>query len=243
MLATAATPIIASTSNPTLTDQQKRDYASAFRLLEVVEVATEGKETVDPQTMLNIIDKHCWADNWMMHMGDRKGDVLRKVMQEHKPKRVLELGTYCGYSGTLIAAELHKLNPDQPVQLVTIDPSPLQYAVAAKIIAKAGLASSVIFMNKYSHEAIANLPTDEKFDLVFIDHEKTRYLPDLKAIVDRGLVKSGGVVVADNVLIFDSREYLEYVKTSGKFVKNELIKGTVEYSDETEDAMDISVLA
>ena len=54
------------------------------------------------------------------------------------------------------------------------------------------------------------IPTLEgPFDLVFIDHWKPLYLPDLQAIERHGLLRSGSIVVADNVgEVFGAEEFL-----------------------------------
>ncbi|TPX65552.1 hypothetical protein SpCBS45565_g05114 [Spizellomyces sp. 'palustris'] len=209
------------------------DYKRELELLNRVQ-----KTASNPDSVLATIDKYCWDNNRMMHVGDRKGEYLDHVIQQHQPRRVLELGTYCGYSATRIA----RLLPDGG-HIYTVDPSPLQAMVADKVVAKAGLSERVIFVNKRSDEALQEFDPSTPFDLVFIDHDKPLYLPDLKTILDRGLLKSGGVVVADNVILFNSEQYLDFVRNSGKFSKSELFKGKLEYDEEREDGMEISILA
>ena len=42
----------------------------------------------------------------MMNIGKNKGQVLRNEISAHKPKILVEIGGYCGYSGTLIAGSV-----------------------------------------------------------------------------------------------------------------------------------------
>ena len=49
-------------------------------------------------------------------------------------------------------------------------------------------------------------------DVLFIDHVKERYLPDLRIIEAAGLLREGSVVCADNVVFFQLQEYLDYVR-------------------------------
>ncbi|KAJ3146803.1 hypothetical protein HDU89_006058 [Geranomyces variabilis] len=227
-----------------------RPEKEELALLDVVNAG--APTTTTPEAVLQLIDKHCWAQgNGMMHIGDRKAKVIEQVMLDLKPRRILELGTYCGYSAVLMASILKRLHPDHAStkeaaaaapELVTIDPSSCQADVAAKIVARAGLTDIVTFVNDFSGPAIQNL-SGQQFDMVFVDHQKDLYLPDVQAIVARGLLRKGGVVVSDNVGIFQSKEYLEWLRTSGLFSHNDLAKGTVEYSETRVDAIDISTLA
>ena len=54
-------------------------------------------------------------------------------------------------------------------------------------------------------------------DLLFIDHDKNAYLPDLLSIVGRGWLHPGSIVVADNVLVPGSPKYRAYMRRSTAF--------------------------
>jgi catechol O-methyltransferase len=51
-----------------------------------------------------------------------------------------------------------------------------------------------------------------KLDLLFVDHDKSAYLPDLQSILDRGWLHRGSIVVADNILIPGAPRYREYMR-------------------------------
>ncbi len=84
------------------------------------------------------------------------------------------------------------------------------------------------------------IPTLEGFfDLVFLDHWKGLYKPDLQAIESSGLLREGSVVFADNVgPLFGADEYLAYVRNCGHYDNRSMVS-TVEYT-EIEDAVEIS---
>ena len=51
---------------------------------------------------MTTIDKFCWEEKWMMNVGDVKGKILDDAVNQTKPMKALELGTYCGYSSVRI---------------------------------------------------------------------------------------------------------------------------------------------
>ena len=93
-------------------------------------------------------------------------------------------------------------------------------------------------------------------DVLFVDHDKDCYLPDIKIIIDAGALLPGAVVVADNVLMGRIDDYLEFVRgearrEGGIFVSSRLVESTVEYcepdkddwgEDDLKDGVEISVL-
>ena len=73
-------------------------------------------------------------------------------------------------------------------------------------------------------------------DVLFVDHDKDCYLPDLNLIVGAGALRPGAVVVADNVLMGRIDDYLDFVRgeagrEGGKFVSSRLVESTVEYCE------------
>ena len=66
-------------------------------------------------------------------------------------------------------------------------------------------------------------------DVLFLDHAKERYLPDLKLYEDAGVVRRGTTVIADNVVYPGAPGYLEYVDTAAKRYETRLIDAMFEY--------------
>jgi predicted O-methyltransferase YrrM len=107
------------------------------------------------------------------------------------------------------------------------------------VVALAGLADGVVLNHG---TAVAVIPTlRDPFDLFYIDHCMDLTLPDLKRLAAHGLLRSGSVVVADNVGLFDVSEYLEYVRSSGRYASRN-VASSVEYRDDLPDAVEISEL-
>jgi len=175
---------------------------------ELLKYVLENAKTGDAQSVIDTIDKFCWNFHWMMHVGDEKGKILSDEVKKSKPLNVLELGTYCGYSTIRIAMNI----PDNG-KVYTIDPNRnLIESVTKKLIEKAGLSNKVVFLNGYSDAVISTLNSSTKFDLVFLDHDKKRYYPDLLLLESNGLLNPGCTLVADNVIVFNINDYYNYVK-------------------------------
>jgi len=83
--------------------------------------------------------------------------------------------------------------------------------------------------------------------MVFIDHAKNKYYPDLLLIEQYNLMHSGSVVVADNVIVFNINDYLNHVRNSGKYTSSVNYLATLEYDDTHEedkvDGIEVSVYA
>lgn len=187
----------------------------------------------DPESVIKTVDEYCWNTHWMMHVGDKKGDILDNAIKQYQPKTILELGTYCGYS----AIRMAKFLPEDG-KLYTIDPSPTNCSQV--LIKCAGLQNKITCLTGFANDVIPKLvQLQNKVDLVFIDHAKTAYLPDLQTIEKCGLLHHGSVVVADNVLIFKINDYLNHVRNSGLYSSSVNYVATLEYDDsKAEDMVD-----
>ena len=166
-------------------------------------------------------------------IGPVKGKIVEKVIEKYKPRRMLEIGTLFGYSAILMA----RLLPDDG-KVVTIEINERGASIARKNIEDAGLSDKIEVLVCDALEVIPKL--DEKFDLMFIDATKGEYWDYLK-LAEKNLEK-GSVVIADNIGIFERRmlDYLDYVRNSGKY-KSETVKVPLEFHEDIEDAMEISI--
>jgi predicted O-methyltransferase YrrM len=159
-------------------------------------------------------------------VGPKKGKVLAEVVRRCKPRRILEVGTLTGYSAILIGKELKS-----DANLTTIEIDANEAKIAQENIKKAQVLPTI---DVIVGDAIKVLPKlTDKFDMVFIDAEKTEYLAYL-CLVEKRLHK-GSVIVADNAGIFadQMKDYLDYVKSSGKYRS--------EYLAVDEDGLEVSV--
>ena len=143
-------------------------------------------------------------------VGPKKGKILTEVIHEIMPKRILEVGTLIGYSSVLMAKELQS-----DTCLTTIEIHADEAELARENIKKAQVSATV---DVVVGDAIKVLPKlSGKFDMVFIDAEKSEYLAYL-CLVEKKLHK-GSVVIADNAGVFadQMKDYLDYVRSSGKY--------------------------
>jgi caffeoyl-CoA O-methyltransferase len=126
-----------------------------------------------------------------MISGHLQGRFLSLLSHLVKPKVVVEIGTYTGYSALCLAEGLADGG-----MLHTIDIDPYLPEIAHRYIEKAGMLDRITMHHRPALEVIPELPTP--FDLVFIDADKQNYPNYFEAVIDR--VRTGGLIIADNVL-------------------------------------------
>ena len=139
-------------------------------------------------------------------VGPSKGQILNKVVREGQPKRILEVGTLIGYSAILMGKALGK-----EAHLITIEIDADNAEIAKENIRKAEILPTVEVLVGDAIEVIPEL--EGRFDLIFIDAEKEKYLDYLRLIEDK--LHRGSIIVADNVA--RAPTYLDYVRSSGKY--------------------------
>lgn len=178
--------------------------------------------TTQAKKVLQRID----SEGHMMTIGQKKGEVLAETVKDKDPKKILEIGTYVGYSAIVMADAL-----EGNVEIVTLEVDPENANMAIANIKQAGYQDAVKVIVGDAKSSIAGL--EGRFDLVFIDAVKEEYLTYLKLAEDK--LEKGATVIADNVKVFKEgmRDYLEYVRESGKY-KSETI-------DVGSDAVEVSV--
>jgi len=143
-------------------------------------------------------------------IGRRKGRIIRDVVREHRPKRVLEVGTLVGYSAITMGTEM-----EEGSEIVTIEYDEDEALEARGNIAEAELRVRVEVIVGDALEIIPGL--EGVFDMVFLDAAKHQYLEYL--IHAEGMLREGSVVVADNVgfMSRSMRGYLDRVRNSGEY--------------------------
>jgi predicted O-methyltransferase YrrM len=108
-----------------------------------------------------------------------------------KPMRVLEIGTYTGYSALCFA---EGLQPDGKV--ITIDVNEELEDLVREFIDKSGMNDRIEYIIGDATQIIPSL--NETFDIVFIDADKKNYCNYYDLVFDK--VNPGGYIIADNVL-------------------------------------------
>jgi catechol O-methyltransferase len=126
----------------------------------------------------------------------------------------VELGGYVGYSCILFGAALRAAGGHR---YFSLERNPEFAAVIASLVDLAGLRDVVQVIIGASDASIRQLHSNSqlsKIDLLFLDHYKPAYLPDLKLCEELGLVGEGSVLAADNAIKPGNPPYLEYVRST-----------------------------
>jgi catechol O-methyltransferase len=175
--------------------------------------ANAGQGNLDEA--IRAIDEFCYGESFMMNVGDEKGELLDAAVRRAAPRRLLELGTYCGYS----ALRTVRVMPDN-AHLYSIEFNPDNADIAGRIIDHAGVGERVTVVVGTLGDGgrtISALESEHGFDegsldFVFLDHDKDAYLPDLERILEHRWLHPGARVVADNVKFPGVPAYLEYMR-------------------------------
>ena len=167
-------------------------------------------------------------------IGPTKGKIIAQVIQDYKPRKILEIGTLYGYSAILMSSMFVEENGGK---VITIEVDKGFATIARKNIEDAALANEVDVIVGDALEIIPKLR--EKFDMVFLDGTKEEYFKYLKLVEQK--LEKGAVVVADNVGIFETSmyDYLEYVRNSGRY-NSRALETELEFNRNVKDAIEIS---
>lgn len=142
---------------------------------------------LDRQTHLRVIQPR-------MLSGHLQGRLLEMFTAMVRPQYVLELGTFTGYSAIAMARGLER--PEAVLHTVEVNDE--LYDFAAEYIERAGLRDRIVQHIGPALEVVPQLGL--VFDLVFIDADKREYPDYFRMLLDGGWVRSGSIILADNVL-------------------------------------------
>ncbi|MBA6157093.1 O-methyltransferase [Tenacibaculum sp. S7007] len=143
--------------------------------------------------ILQELSRETWQKvlNPRMLSGGFQGRVLSMISKLIQPKSILEIGTYTGYSALCLAEGLA-----DDGELYTIDKNEELEELQYKYFQKSDYKNQI---KQFVGNAIDIIPTiDKKFDLVFIDADKSNYLNYFDLIIEK--MNKGGVILSDNVL-------------------------------------------
>lgn len=143
--------------------------------------------------VLKELSRHTYLNEVHPRMlsGPILGGFLRMFSQMLAPNRILEIGTYTGYSAINLARGLKAGG-----KLFTIEINEELRATALMFFKKAGLDHLIELINGNALEVIPSL--EETFELVFMDALKDDYPMYYKLVLDK--LAPGGYIIADNVL-------------------------------------------
>ncbi len=143
--------------------------------------------------LLQQLNKETWQKvlNPRMLSGAFQGRVLSMISKLIKPTTILEIGTYTGYSALCLAEGLQKEGT-----IFTIDKNEELEDFTKKYFKKSPYQKQIEQLIGNALDIIPSL--NEKFDLVFIDADKSNYIKYFNLIINK--MNSGGVILSDNVL-------------------------------------------
>ena len=146
----------------------------------------------EPQ-ILQELTKETWQRvlNPRMLSGAFQGRILSMISKIINPKDILEIGTYTGYSAICIAEGI-----SNEATIDTIDKNEELEDIQNKYFKKSGFRDQIKQHIGNALEIISTL--DKKFDLVFIDADKSNYCNYFNLVI--GKMKKGGIILSDNVL-------------------------------------------
>lgn len=156
-------------------------------------VAYAESFTSDESDVLRELREECdehYEDKSMLS-GFVQGRILAMFSTMIRPKVVLEIGTYLGYSALCLAEGLADGG-----KVITLDIQEDTSKVAKSFVERSRYNDSIEFHLGFATEIIPTLP--ETFDLVFIDADKPNYSNYYDLVIDK--VRPGGFIIADNVL-------------------------------------------
>jgi predicted O-methyltransferase YrrM len=144
-------------------------------------------------SILQELSRETWQKvlNPRMLSGAFQGRVLSMIAKLIHPKNILEIGTYTGYSALCLA---EGIRPEG--KIITIDKTEELETLQNKYFEKSGFRNII---EQRVGNALDLIPLiDEKFDLVFIDADKSNYVNYFHLIINK--MNPGGVILSDNVL-------------------------------------------
>lgn len=159
--------------------QDLEDYIEQHSEKEPAHLAALNKETYQKILLPRMLSGHF------------QGRVLSMLSKLIRPKNILEIGTYTGYSALCLCEGMQENG-----QLHTIDIKEELVDFQRKHFDKSAWGHQIV---QHLGEGIDIIPTiDLTFDLVFIDADKENYLNYFELIVPK--MNKGGIILSDNVL-------------------------------------------
>jgi predicted O-methyltransferase YrrM len=153
-----------------------------------------------------------------MLSGNLQGQVLTMLSKMIQPEKILEVGTFTGYSAICLAKGLTETG-----KLITIEVDDELEYLSKKYFEKAGLTDKIEQRIGPALEIIPEI--DETFDLVFLDADKKEYTEYFHLVFDK--LRTGGIIIADNTLWSGKvlvKPASDDEQTKGIIAFNEMIK-------------------
>ena len=159
------------------------------------------------------------VDNPDMQVGPLEGMFLKVLSRMVKAERIVEVGTFTGYSSLMMASAL-----PEDGELLTCENNANHAAVAQRFFDRSPDGAKIKILLGPAADTLAKL--EGPFDLAFIDADKGNYIRYFDLILAR--MRKGGVIVADNVLwsgrVLDNSDQQERVTRSVVAFNQHLLK-------------------
>ncbi|MFI3316228.1 MAG: O-methyltransferase [Rikenellaceae bacterium] len=141
---------------------------------------------LDRQTNLRVVQPR-------MISGHIQGKLLELLVRMQRPKRILEIGTFTGYSALCLAAGL-----EDGAELHTIEVDDELESFAAEFFAKSIHSAKI---HQHIGSALEVVPAlGGHFDMVFMDGDKREYPAYYNMLFESGVIGHGSLLIADNIL-------------------------------------------
>jgi len=161
--------------------------------------------TTPPEPLLDELaaytHAHCKAPQ--MITGPLEGRLLRMLVEVSGARRVIEIGTFTGYSALCMAAGLPANG-----ELLTCDVDPDTSAIAQAFFDRSPHGGKIRLLRGRALATLGTLPAEPPFDFAFIDADKESYVEYYEALLPR--LRPGALIAVDNTLwsgrVLDPRE-------------------------------------
>lgn len=152
-----------------------------------------GKHSDQESDLLSRLNRETHQKVLMPRMlsGHVQGRVLSMMSHMIQPKRILEIGTYTGYSALCMAEGLA-----EDGELITLDKNEEIEEMVRRYFKESGFENSIDYRIGNAMSLIPDI--QGPFDLVFIDADKKNYLNYYNLVLEK--VRIGGFIIADNLL-------------------------------------------
>ncbi|CAK0828585.1 unnamed protein product [Prorocentrum cordatum] len=136
---------------------------------------------------------------WLKITAWEKAIVVHEAARQARPRLVLEIGAYVGYS----AMNLGRAVRPHGGRVVSLEVDPIHVTVVRNMVEYAGLTDTVDVWTGYCSDVFPHLVGrygPRSIGMVFMDQKGTRFHHDLRLLEELGLLEDGAVILADNVL-------------------------------------------
>jgi predicted O-methyltransferase YrrM len=168
------------------------DYLCRMELIHPLVQAYAESISSPEDALLKEINEYTLRNHseYRMLSGHLQGKLLEMISCMIRPRRILEIGTFTGYSAICLAKGL-----TDDGQLHTIELREADAAVAARFFSQSSYGSKIILHTGNARDIIPVL--QEEWDLAFIDADKTGYTEYFNLVLPQ--LKQNGFILADNI--------------------------------------------